>query len=153
MARRIMRFLSVVLLLFGSVRIASAYNRDFGLGAILGEPTGISLKKWLGQTTAIDAAVAWSFFNNDSLYFHVDYLVHNFNLLKTKRGKLPLYYGIGGRIHAEDKSRVGVRIPVGLNYTFDKAPLDIFAEIGSVLDLVPSTEVSFTAFIGIRYFF
>ena len=153
MARTMMRVLSVVLLIFGNVQIASADKRDFGLGVILGEPTGISLKKWLGGTTAIDVAAAWSFVNEGSLYFHIDYLVHNFNLFKTKKGKLPLYYGIGGRIIAEDKSRVGVRIPIGLSYIFDNVPLDVFAEIGLVLDLVPKTEVGFTAFIGIRYFF
>jgi hypothetical protein len=38
-----------------------AQDQDFGLGFMLGEPTGISFKKWTGSKTAIDGAVAWSF--------------------------------------------------------------------------------------------
>ena len=41
--------------------LLSAQEKDFGVGAILGEPTGVSLKKWLGARTAIDGALAWSF--------------------------------------------------------------------------------------------
>ena len=132
---------------------AAAQDSSFGLGIILGEPTGISFKNWIGSSTAIDGGIAWSFYNNDSFHLHADYLVHNFNIFKVKKGKLALYYGIGGRVKTEKKSRVGVRIPVGINYIFGDAPLDIFFELAPVLDLVPSTEFGLTGGIGIRYYF
>jgi hypothetical protein len=132
---------------------AQAQRRGFGLGVILGEPTGLSLKSWTGRTTAIDAAAAWSFGREDSLHFHVDYLVHDFNLLKTSKGRLPVYYGIGGRIKLEDKTRIGVRFPVGVSYIFEDAPLDLFAELGPILDLAPRTEFTLSASIGLRYYF
>lgn len=132
---------------------AAAQDSGFGLGIILGEPTGISFKNWIGSRTAIDGGVAWSFGNNDSLHLHADYLVHKFNLFKVKKGKLALYYGIGGRVKTEEKSRVGIRIPVGINYIFGEAPLDIFLELAPVLDLAPSTEFGLTGSIGIRYYF
>ena len=132
---------------------ARAERRGFGLGLILGEPTGLSLKSWMGETTALDAAAAWSFGREDSLHFHVDYLVHDFNLLKTSKGRLPIYYGIGGRIKLEDKTRIGVRFPVGVSYIFDDAPLDLFAELGPILDLAPRTEFTLSASIGLRYYF
>jgi hypothetical protein len=132
---------------------ASAQDSGFGLGIILGEPTGISFKNWVGSRTAIDGGIAWSFYNNDSMHLHVDYLFHNFNIFKVKKGKLALYYGIGGRVKTEDKSRVGVRIPVGINYILGDAPLDIFLELVPLLDLAPSTEFGFTGGIGIRYYF
>ncbi|MCK4431244.1 MAG: hypothetical protein KAW19_08060, partial [Candidatus Aminicenantes bacterium] len=47
---------------------AAAQESGFGLGIILGEPTGISFKNWIGSRTAIDGGVAWSFGNNDSLH-------------------------------------------------------------------------------------
>ena len=128
-------------------------EKDFGLGIILGEPTGISLKKWVTQTTAIDGGIAWSFTGKSSLHLHMDYLFHNFNLLKTEKGKLPFYYGIGCRIKAKEKSRVGIRIPVGISYIFDNIPIDIFFELSPLLDLIPATEFGINASIGCRYYF
>ena len=130
-----------------------AQRRGVGLGIILGEPTGISFKKWTGGTTAIDAAAAWSFDREDSFHFHMDYLIHDFDFLKTSQGRLPVYYGIGGRIRLEDKTRIGIRIPVGLCYIFENAHLDLFSELGPILDLAPRTEFTLSVSIGLRYYF
>ena len=132
---------------------AKAQDNDFGLGIILGEPTGISFKKWTGSKTAIDGAVAWSFSGEDSLHLHADYLFHKFNLFKVEKGKIPLYYGIGIRVRAEGRTRVGVRFPIGISYIFEKAPLGIFLELAPLLDLVPDTDFRFNGAIGIRYYF
>jgi hypothetical protein len=48
-------------------------GQGIGLGVILGEPTGVSFKAWIDNRTAIDAAAAWSFSENDSFQFHTDY--------------------------------------------------------------------------------
>lgn len=142
-----------VLVAVFSIGNATAQESGFGLGIILGEPTGISFKNWIGSRTAIDGGVAWSFYNDNSLHLHADYLVHNFDIFKVKKGKLTLYYGIGGRVKTDKKSRVGVRIPVGINYVFEKAPLDIFLELAPLLDLAPGTEFGLSGGIGIRYYF
>jgi hypothetical protein len=132
---------------------ARAQRRGFGVGIILGDPTGLSFKDWMGPTTAIDAAAAWSFDREDSFHFHLDYLVHDFDFLKTSQGRLPVYYGIGGRIRLEDKTRIGIRIPVGLCYIFEDVPLDLFSELGPILELIPRTEFTLSASIGLRYYF
>jgi len=142
----------LLLAAFSSGSLA-AQDKGFGLGIILGEPTGISFKNWVGGRSAIDGGVAWSFSDDDSLHLHLDYLVHNFNIFKAKKGKLALYYGIGGRVKIEEESRFGIRIPVGINYIFGDAPLDVFFELAPVLDLAPSTEFGLTGGIGIRYYF
>jgi len=131
----------------------AAQDEGFGLGIILGEPTGISFKNWISDRSAIDFAVAWSFGDHDALHVHADYLFHNFRLFKVEKGDLVLYYGIGGRVKAEKKSRVGVRIPIGISYLFEKDPLEIFFELGPILDLSPSTTFWVTGGIGIRYYF
>ncbi len=79
---------SLVLLIFLAAvlpGLLSAQEKDFGVGAILGEPTGVSLKKWLGARTAIDGALAWSFANESGFHLHADYLVHNFSLFRSAR--------------------------------------------------------------------
>ena len=145
----------LVLLLFVPAVAAAKSANGWGIGIILGEPTGLSFKIWTGRTTAFDAAAAWSFRKEDKLNLHLDYLIHNFNLFKVKQrsGRLPLYYGIGGRIKFQDETRIGVRIPVGICYIFKKDPLDVFLEVVPVLDFVPETEFDINASIGIRYFF
>jgi hypothetical protein len=139
------------ILLFSGM--ASGQDHGFGLGIIVGEPTGVSLKTWTGGRTGLDFAVAWSFGRHDALHLHVDYLFHNFSLFKVEKGDLVLYYGIGGRVKAEEKARVGVRIPIGISYFFEKDPIEIFFELGPILDLAPATDFYMTGGIGIRYFF
>jgi len=149
---RLVVILTLVSLFFCSIAVAQ--DRGFGLGIILGEPTGLSCEKWCGSTTAVDGAVAWSFGKKNVLHLHADYLVHNFNLFKVEEDKLALYYGIGGRIKIiNGESRIGFRIPVGINYIFEKAPLDIFFELVPLLDLVPSTDFRLKGAIGVRYYF
>lgn len=130
-----------------------AQDKSFGLGIILGEPTGISGKLWTGYNTAIDGAVAWSFEKKSSVHLHGDFLHHSFNRARIDEGKLLLYYGIGGRIKFEEDSKVGLRIPLGINYLFARSPFDFFLEIVPILDLAPKTDFSLNGAIGIRYFF
>jgi len=151
----------LVVLLALSFDRAESQDRGFGLGIVVGEPTGICLKNWQGRSTAIDGALAWSFVGNDFIQVHGDYLSHNFALLEVEQGQLPFYYGIGGRIRFtdkergrdDDKTRLGVRLPLGLAYLFEKVTLDIFVEVVPILDLVPETEFGLNAAIGLRYFF
>jgi hypothetical protein len=128
-------------------------KNGLGIGVIIGEPTGISLKLWNSSTTAIDAAAAWSFRKEGKLHLHMDWLFHNFRLFKARYGKLPLYYGIGTRVKFEEETRVGVRFPVGICYILKDTPIDIFFEIVPLLDLAPETDFNFNASIGVRYFF
>jgi hypothetical protein len=143
--------LAISILFFGGV--IRAQERGFGLGIILGEPTGISAKKWLNSHSAIDGAVAWSFGQVDSFHLHADYIHHDFNMFNVEKGKLPLYFGIGIRFKAEPEATFGVRIPVGICYIFEKAPLDLFLELGPVLDLAPDVRFRFTGSVGARFYF
>ncbi|MCK5135596.1 MAG: hypothetical protein KAR19_07395 [Bacteroidales bacterium] len=131
---------------------AISQESGLGLGVIIGEPTGLSAKLWTSEKTAIDAGVAWSFINSGFLHIHADMLVHSF-LIDVDKGKLPLYFGIGGKLVLANDLGLGVRIPLGMAYIFDSAPIDIFIELVPVLDLAPATAFSFEGGIGVRYFF
>ena len=145
--------LLLTLVIFLNSAVYAGQGR-FGLGVIIGEPTGISMKYWNGKTTAVDGAIAWSFEDESALHLHMDYLIHAFAIIDVSEGSLPLYYGIGGRFKFQKRDdRVGIRIPLGMAYIFRKAPLDIFFEIVPILELIPSTKIGFNAAIGIRYFF
>jgi hypothetical protein len=144
-----------VAILFSIIFITQLYSQDrgTGVGIILGEPTGFSAKHWLSSTSAIDGAIAWSFIDGGAFHIHADYLLHSFRLIYVPEGKLPFYYGIGGRLKTSDEARLGVRVPLGLAYIFQTAPVDIFLEVVPILDFIPKTDFRINAALGARYYF
>ncbi|MCA9727160.1 MAG: hypothetical protein KC729_05705 [Candidatus Eisenbacteria bacterium] len=126
---------------------------NLGLGIIAGEPTGISMKLWTSNRTALDGAVAWSF--DEAVHLHADYLWHFFDRFDIDEGYLPLYVGVGGRtqLHDVGKDELGFRIPFGASYLFENAPVDIFGEVAPVMNVAPDTELKAEGAIGVRYFF
>jgi hypothetical protein len=130
---------------------------DSGLGAgvMLGEPTGVSLKYWLSETSAIDGVIGWSFSDRDDFQVHSDYLYHLFDVIPIESGRLPLYFGGGLRYKLRDgrDDLFGIRAVAGLSYHFDDLPIDIFFEAGPILDVAPDVDVRYTVGIGARYWF
>jgi hypothetical protein len=139
------------IILFSSLDYSQ--NKKIGAGIIVGEPTGLSFKYWLTEKTALDAGLAWSFVDENAFQIQADYLIHNFSLITISNGKLPFYFGIGGRLKFSNDIILGVRVPVGLAYIFSDEPIDIFLEIVPILDLLPKTDFTISAAIGGRYFF
>lgn len=148
---------------------ASAQDSGFGLGVIVGEPTGWSGKVWIAGDRAVDVGLAWGLWHGGYMHLHADHLFHNMDLITVGKGKLPLYYGPGLRLrtwsdgrywhrgryqdHAGTRVDLGVRFPVGLAYLFDAAPVDIFLELVPTLDLVPATGFEVDGGLGLRYWF
>jgi hypothetical protein len=137
---------------------ATAQNSGFGLGVIIGEPTGLSMKFWQTRSTAIDLAAAWSFIDESAFHLHADFLWHKFDLIDVSEGQLPLYFGLGARMKlidgdGDDDVRVGIRFPVGLDYLFESVPFDAFVEVVPILDVAPESDVTLNASIGFRYWF
>lgn len=139
-----------------SADLSESYAGRLGAGITLGEPIGVSLKYWLNDTMAIDGAFGWSSHEDSDFYMHSDVLWHNFDLIPVSRGRAAVYFGVGGLVRFRDNNednQVGIRVPVGVSYMFDNAPVDIFAEIGPALDVSPDVEGEITGGVGIRYWF
>jgi hypothetical protein len=145
----------------GVAGAAGAAGGPLGLGVMVGEPTGLSAKYWVdtNRQYAADLGVAWSLSGDKEFHLHGDYLFHQYSFLqeafRIQKGKLPLYFGVGGRVkfrqHRDNK--IGIRIPVGASYIFQGAPVDLFAEIVPVVDLAPDTEMDLAGGVGIRFYF
>ena len=159
--------------LVGVSRPAAAQTIDsdkgvFGVGLIIGEPSGISCKLYLGEesNTAIAAAAGFAFAAN-GMHAHADFLWHPWILSNADRFVLVGYFGVGARVLGHnrrfdnDDFHVGARGVVGVVFDFISLPLDAFAEAAGVMDyrtgggdpdhdnLGPSLNVS----IGVRYYF
>lgn len=150
MAKSIFIIITIIVI-FSSIDYPQ--NERIGAGIIVGEPTGLSFKYWLTEKTALDAGFAWSFVDENAFQIQADYLIHNFSLIKVSEGKLPFYFGIGGRLKLSHDVILSVRVPLGLAYIFRDEPIDIFLEIVPILDLLPKTDFTISAAIGGRYFF
>ncbi len=137
-----------------------------GVGIILGQPTGLSIKRWLSDTRAVDGAAAWDLSGNDAFQLHADYLIHDLDLIPHQglQGQLAFYYGIGGRMklstgnggigpHHNRDVLLGIRVPVGVDYLLPHTPIDIFGEIVPTLNVIPDTRFDVDAAVGARYYF
>ncbi len=128
----------------------SAQDKGIGVGAILGEPIGASVKAWLTDNTAIDGALAYANWSDSGFQIHSDYLWHNFDWLGAR---FPVYFGVGARIKFADDTQFGFRGPIGVSYMLDQAPVDVFGEIAPIFDVAPGLRVEWSFAVGARYWF
>ena len=144
---------SILLMLF-ITNLSSAQSNGFGVGIILGEPTGISAKYWTTGSTAFDFGLGYSIRKNSRLHLHADYLFHVNNLFNTSEN-ISLYYGPGARLRLVQTgdSRLGFRFDIGLVWIPRNSPVDVFLEIAPLMDIIPETDFSFNGGVGVRYFF
>ena len=154
----------IVLIVIVSFSI-NAQDHGFGIGFIVGEPTGLSAKLWTSGRNAFDFGLGWSVggdrvtrnditHNGSRIHFHMDYLWHSFSSIKSTE-RLPLNYGIGGRINSGGgyNTSFGVRGVFGIAWLPRSTPLDVFMEIAPVLQLVDYTGFGIDAGLGVRFYF
>jgi len=143
----------IIAWMVGLHAVAVGQEKGFGLGVMIGEPTGISGKAWISQSRAIDAGMAWSFRRKGRFHLHVDHIWHFPQNLRSAE-RFVLYAGIGGRLAAGRGDGVfGLRIPLGVLWWPRGAPLDVFLELAPIVDLIQETELSANGGIGVRFFF
>jgi hypothetical protein len=138
-----------------------ASGQRIGVGIIAGEPTGLCGKVWLNGSEAVAGAAAWSFRHGGAVHLHADYLRH-FDVSgdahvylgpEAARLRPTVHYGLGGRLHAGDESRLSLRLPIGFTGHLPQAPADFFVELAPMLDLTPETALDLSAAVGLRYYF
>ncbi len=132
--------------LAGPAQIRGQAGDDgFAIGIVAGEPTGLTLR----AGDAIQVHAAWSFTGDAALMVNLDYLFYRRSFPDVPR--LDWYVGVGARGKFSDKFRLGGRIPVGLRYLFQDAPMEVFGEVAPVLDVIPETELWVNGAIGVRF--
>ena len=173
--------LMAAILLGGAVRPAHAtevgYGRRFGLGFVLGDPTGVSAKYWLGPTNSLDASLGfWGYGFNDRCWydntghahcgafggysngtFNVDYLWQS-NLVRGS-AQLDWHIGAGGRMLwfggcNGDCFAFAARMPVGLDLMFTNPSfVEIFVELAPAFYIVPGWGFDIEGGLGARFYF
>src|SRR5262245_33695157 len=167
MRRTLITSIMVATVVVGVARAAQAtevgYARKAGLGFVLGDPTGISGKLWVGSTNALDAGLGfWGYGVNDRCAtdnqgrivcdrfgysngtLNIDYLWQS-NIV---RGTAQLDWHIGGGGRAiwygggcNNCVAFGARAPLGLDLMFQNPGfLELFFELAPILYVFPGPD-------------
>jgi hypothetical protein len=144
--------IGVCLFMAAGTGVMAQETGPFSVGVILGEPTGISGKAWIGQLSAIDLALAWSFVAEGRIYVHADYQQY-FDFGQPDAGRLLFYGGIGGKLYVGADVELGVRLPLGVLYEIEQIPLEVFLEVAPGISIFPATALDFGGGLGVRYRF
>lgn len=148
----------IALCMFLVVQRSIAQERPFGLGFMVGEPSGFSAKWWASNDNAFDFGLGWSVIGNrynggSGIHLHADYLWHAWNAIHSTE-RFPLYYGIGGRYRgAGSEGSLAVRGVFGLAWMPYETPIDIFVEVVPSIELTSSTGFFIDGSLGARYYF
>lgn len=157
--------IAVVCLLTAGVGAEELFHKGQQSNLLFEEPAGLG-NNWLSEA-AKDAstAAAWSLIGINSFQLHANSLWHNYDLIKTRKlmESLSIYYGIGGRMkfkgsngvkgNKDEDARLGMRSPLGISYVLQEKPVELFAELVPILDIVPETRLGVGVGIGARYYF
>jgi hypothetical protein len=151
----------------------SSYRTDkgFGLGIMLGAPSGLSGKYFLDRSPvalAFGVGTYQEFYYHHGTELHMDVLWHPAVLASSPGVVIPFYLGVGGRVleHGDyvnngmayvADTHIGVRVPFGIAFDLRRAPIDIFAELVPVFDFAGhhhyGHELDLTGAFGLRYYF
>jgi hypothetical protein len=155
-----MKFLILFNLLFISFQSIAVVN-PWGVGLMIGSPTGVSGEYKVSQTVSYDAALAYDLGDHKDFHFHVNYLRHKKNIYYLDYRPFSIYYGVGLKLKfLEDRGpdedyefRIGPRIPVGTYYELPKMPLTVFLETAVTVTLYEKTTALLDVGLGARLYF
>jgi hypothetical protein len=147
----------------------SARSEQFGLGFILGEPTGLSFRWFFHEMQGIDALVAWGWGWNhhQKIILHTDYLFRFYDLIPIPKGDTALYVGGGLQVGMFDHTPydnyyhtdqdwhflLALRLPGGILYQVKSFPIEVLFEVAFLLDILPSLAADFNVGLGLRFCF
>lgn len=147
-----------------------AESKKFGIGGVLGQPTGFTLKYHFTPNHALTAAVGIGFYYGHNFHMHVDYGYH-FKLVSAADFDLVLWVGGGIKFfyffyrdyrpywdrdwqyHEYRREGLGLRVPVGIGFNLNKVPLEVFFELAPGIAFLPWVDFFMDAVVGVRYYF
>jgi hypothetical protein len=151
MAKNILIHLFIVLIAtIGCATAAFGQTKEYGLGLVIIEPTGLTGKVWLSSQAALDMAIGWSAKGDHFLQIQVDYLFYRFSFHSDSRVDFSLYVGAGGKIIFQNGDNAWLRFPLGIDFLAKTCPLNIFFEVIPTFNF---SKFDLLAAIGIRYTF
>ena len=145
--------LTLLTLAFVNSAHAQRTRGMIGIGAQLGEQTGLSLKFYRPRGTSTEFLAAWDL--DENMYFDV-HAMYERHL--DKRGMVHFLIGPGIFTEIfdrpegqEDNISVGLSAKAGLGVLFNR--FEVFGHVIPQLELNPSTETHVRGGVGFRFYF
>ncbi len=138
-----------------STTMTTVEKGAFGVGAIIGKPTGITAKYFFNDTHAIQGQVGASMVG-DGYVGSLDYLVQPLIISNNEIYVMPVYIGAGVQLRSlsvpNESLRSGPRAVIGTSFDFKALPIDVFFE-GAVAGefLLSGTDRSFRLPVSIAF--
>ena len=143
--------------LFSSIIIntngGECQNRKFGLGIILGDPTGLNGKYWISKTDGVEVSLAWNLVKDRIKILGAYERSFGIEAKIDFLEELSFFPGIGGAISLGKDFSLGVIIPLGVESFFKKVPINLFLELAPELEIIPETSFALYGFLGVRWIF
>jgi hypothetical protein len=140
-------------------------SRPFGLGIQLGAPSGITGKVYLGgRRNALDFTFGAAYYDRylwGGIWAQVAYHWHVAELTSGNGVTIPFRVGIGGFVstyyYGWDRGPydavIGARVPFGLDFDLESAPVQFYIEAGIDVTVLPPLGIGVDGGIGARYYF
>jgi len=124
-------------------------------GVFLGQPTGFTFRLGLAQTQSMEFKAAWSLGAAQAAFSaEGNWLIEFPNSIVIEREQFIPYTGIGASLGVGNgELGLGFRVPAGITYRFENAPIELCLEIGLGMSIIPSTAFNATGGLGVRYRF
>ena len=156
--KKVIQVLFILTLLLTTHSFAQRNMTKNGVGLILGTPdVGISIKFLNNGYRHFNGAIAWSSGNKNEdgyLHLHADYIFKKWRIFNRTATNFDIFLGAGLQLTTGPVDETfGVRIPVGVSYTFGEVPLDAFIELVPRIGLIPDTDFDIDAAFAIRFLF
>ena len=115
---------------------------DFGLGLVLGTPTGLSAEYFIDRANSLHLTLGLDALEGQRLYLSLNWRGYLASLVDGRRVRLPIYVGLGGYVADQELNSFGVRAPLGFSIDFRRNPLNLFFELGAALELTGDESLS-----------
>ena len=139
----------------GQLDDAAPEGTHFGIGPLLGDPTGATFEWMMTDEAALDLGVGIGVIHGEHFLAKLDF-IWLFLLGDFRSGTLDLRLGVGPRVGIffdHGAFDLGWRIPIGLDWTFAGAPIDLFADFAPGMWLVRKPRFDVDVNVGMRFWF
>lgn len=158
---------TIFILAFSLSYAQGPQGKDLGFGIQLGDPTAITMKKWINRENSFQISLGSGSFaglriTGDYLWDFDAFNSRDFRLyagpgavIGLGRGNTVIYKQNDKKWYYREENGfgLGVRGIVGANYKARKAPIEIFLELGVLVGITPSVGALSESALGIRFYF
>ena len=141
---RLKRIFIVLLIFFSCNFSVVAATPQWGIGAVIGDPTGLSINYFMNEIQSLHSVLSFDFNGSDELNF-ASHFTRWKRFSDTPLNPLRWFYGLAAEIAILDQVHkgfhdtdveLGPSATLGISYAFESAPLEVFLNSNLTLNVI-----------------